>query len=294
VVLFHSSLEDDSDRAVGENHDDLKAISVSYSFANGSKGTASLPYKFEKDKLSYTGVKEFSANENRILFNTEVKAGKEYFAEREEIKQPVSENAIGLKIKKSNTQSLSNTWCGIFGFERFRRPNGGQIVREYFAMAMESKPVYTSGPLSVFEHHLAGLTFRAVCMNDYGISILPAVKTDYVLDISTREIDEWENVECTEAIVAAKARDTFCVWFYATDYAKNRNRYLAEKNLNIQISGIAFVLDIYKNEPSKSELKFSDDFTSYMPNGDLTNYGCFDFIGQLEYIREVDMAEATL
>jgi len=289
VIIYHSQFQNDNNHKIANSDDELKAISVSYNFINGQKDKIGLPYKFNNDEVTYQGFTNFSAEENNIIFNTKTKEGKEYFQEREEIKAPIFENEIGIKIKKSNSNDLNNTWCGILGFESYSKPNGSDILNEYFDWALTQKPIVAKNNLFISQIDFKDISFKAVTLNRHQNTILPVIKTDYIVDVESREIDEWENVDNIEAIVSGRGRDTFGVWYFATDYAENRNRYLTEKKLNIKISGIAFDLDIYNNDQKESDVKFSDDFTTYMPNKDLPNYACFDFIGQLEDFKETTL-----
>lgn len=83
-----------------------------------------------------------------------------------------------------------------------------------------------------------------------------------------------------EAIVSGNGKDTFGVWYFATDYAENKNRYLTEKKLDIKISGIALVVDTHEA-----------NYTAYFPNNDLPDYACFDFLGILEDFKESNLFE---
>ncbi len=122
-------------------------------------------------------------------------------------------------------------------------------------------------------------------------TIIPEVKTDYSLDFETRSIREWENALNLQAIVAGPARDTFGVWFFATDYAENRNIYMTQPHQKVNISGIIFILDVHTNTDLPDGTKMSEDFTTYAPSQDLPNYACFDFIGQVVDFKETELLE---
>ncbi|MDG1332200.1 MAG: hypothetical protein P8P74_07710 [Crocinitomicaceae bacterium] len=291
VILYHSQFDDNENHTIANSDEELKAISVIYNFADGQEGKIGLPYKFEGDQVEYKGFNKISPQENDIIFNTKTVQGKDYFQHRETIVPPSSENEIGITIKKSNTLGLGNTWSGIFGFETFGKPNGGDILNQYFAAAIVKEPVIKRGDVSVSEIDFKDVLFKAITLRENPISLLPEVKTSYQLSFETKDITEWENVNNLEAIVSGKGRDTFGLWYFATDYAENRERYLTQKNLNVNISGIAFVLDIHTNDEPEGEVKYSNDFTMYMPNNDLPNYGCFDFIGELISFSESRVLE---
>lgn len=286
VILYHSQFADDNNHKLANNDYELKAITVSYNFKNGNCGKIGLPYSFEKDEITYKGFKNFSQAENNIIFKTQLIENKDYFQDREEIKAPLIENEIGLKIKKSNNSDLSNTWCGVFGFETYRKPNGSQILMEYFALAMTNGKVKKHNNISISQLDYNDISLKGISVDDNPRTILPVIKTDYVLDVVNKEINEWENIENLEAIITGNGRDTFGLTYFATDYAENREKYLSKKEHKIKISGIAFVLDISKVDNTDGEVKYSEDFTMYMPNNDLPNYACFDFIGQLEDFKE--------
>jgi hypothetical protein len=286
VILYHSQFDNDNNHNVATNDDELKAITIAYNFKNGRKGKIGLPYYFEKDEITYKGFKDFSQDENNRVFVTQLKEGYDYFQEREEIKAPVSENGIGLRIKKSNNLDLNNIWCGIFGFESFRKGNRSQILNEYFAQALGSG-YRENENVRVAEMEFDSVLFRSVLLNNKPISILPVIKTDYVVDVVNKEINEWENVDNLEAIITGRGRDTFGISYFASDYAENREIYQTKKELKIKLSGIAFVLDISNIDKASGEIKYREEFTMYMPNNDLPNYACFDFVGQIEDLREI-------
>ncbi len=283
AILYHSQFANDNNHKLANNDNELKAISISYNFKNGQKGKIGLNYLFEKDEIKYQGFKEFSPAENNIIFRTQLKENKDYFKEREEIKAPLIENEIGLKIKKSNSSDLSNTWCGIFGFESYRKPNGSQSLKEHFALALSKGNNFTKNNIVVSELEYQDVILKGISLNDKPITILPVIKTDKYINVENKDIEEWENVNDLEAIISGNGKDTFGVCYFATDYAENKNRYLTEKKLSIKISGIAFVLDIHNEE-----------YTAYLPSKDLPNYACFDFFGLLIDFKETSLLEGDI
>lgn len=288
VIYYHSAFANDENHQVAGSDEELKAISATYHFDNGLKGKIGLPYSFSEKEISYQGFAGFTQEENNIIFATKLQEGKNYFQDWEEIKPPVFENNIGLKIKKSNSKHLSNTWSGIFGFENYRQEHTNQILNKHFALALMKKPLYQDERITVSQLEFEDVVFKSIKLNGKPHSILPVVKTDYVVDFENLEIEEWENVNDTEAIIKGRGRDTFGLDYYATDYVENRELYLTQKKLNVKISGIVFVLDVFK-EKLDGEIKYSEDFTGYMPSQDLPEYACFDFIGHLEDYKETKL-----
>lgn len=291
AILYHSQFANDNNHNIATNDDELKAITVEYHFKNSHKGKIGLPYTYKNDEINYGGFKEFSQQENNSIFGTQLQQGKDYFKDREKIAAPVMENEIGLKITKSNNSDLANTWCGIFGFESYRKPNGSNVLKEHFALALTKGTHQNKGTLATYQLAYDNVVFKAVTVDGKAKTILPVIKTNYVIDVVNKEINEWENVGNLEALVTGGGRNTFGITYFATDYAENREIYLSKKELNIKISGIVFVLDISNIHKQEGELKYSEDFTMYMPNKDLPNYACFDFVGQLEDFKEVHILE---
>ncbi|MGG8496604.1 hypothetical protein ACQY1Q_09320 [Tenacibaculum sp. TC6] len=291
VILYHSQFADDNNHELANNADELKAITVSYCFNESTVGKVALSYSFEEDELVYKGFKNFSPEENDNIFKTQLKGDYDYFQDREKIYPPVIENSIGLKIKKSNNFDLSNTWCGIFGFDSYREPNGSQVLMEYFALATTKGNITIHENITTSQLEYTDVSFKGISVNKDPKIILPVIKTDFALDVLNKEINEWENIENLGAIITGNGRDTFGISYFATDYAENREKYHSKKKHTIKISGIAFVLDSYNNDNSDTTIQYSEDFTMYMPNNDLPNYACFDFIGQLEDFKETSFLE---
>lgn len=285
VILYHSQFSNDGNHAMATKDEELKAITVMYCFANGTAGYMGMPYRFDGDTIRYGGFTEFTHEQNTTLLNTSPQQGKDYFPSREELKAPVFENAIGLKITRSNNQDLSNTWCGIFGFTRYREQNGRELLTECITHGMMNRPVWQQNSISTRETGFNNVLLKTVALNDTPVFVIPVVQTGDVVDVENKEIAEWENVNNFCAIISGNGRNTFGLWYLATDYAENRERYHTQKKLDMHISGIVFVLDVYTARDNDS-VPYSEDFTAYMPSSDLPNFACFDFIGQLEEFSE--------
>ncbi len=293
VLLYHSQLEHSNDHRPATTDKELRGLSIVYHFYGKEKGAQGMPYEFKGEQVEFGNFSALSATENDRVFNAPLEEGKDYFQDREEIVTPRHENEVGLVIRKSNLLTLHDTWGGIFGFESHNSPQGGENIQEYFSLAVNRGPTTQKGKVTLFDLDYKDVTFRVLAHKKELLSMLPIVKTDYVVPIKTRGIQEWENVESLEAIVEASGRDTFGVWFFATDYAENRATYRSQRELSVHLSGIAFVVHPYIEEEWENEErpKYSEDFTAYMPNNDLPNYACFDFIGELEDFRATTLLE---
>lgn len=289
TIFYHSQFNNDDNHTLAHNDDELKAITIVYNFYNQLKGQIGLPYIFENDDITYSSFQEFNQNENASLIHTKLKTGYNYFEVREEITPPKIVNKYGLKIIKANAFDLINTWCGIFGFDTYRSKDGNQVLKDYFTQTLNEKPYYENNIIRSTQLQFEDIAFKAVTVNNKPRIIIPEVKTDVIIPINNIEIQEWENMGNQVAIVKAKGKDTFAFSFLATDYAENKEKYLSEQKHRLKVSGIAFVIDVFKNSSSNDDIKYSPEFTAYFPNQDLPNYACFDFIGELEDYKETTL-----
>lgn len=289
VVFYHSQYAYDDNHSIANVSEEFKAITAAYAFANGTKGSIAMPYFFHENRINYKGFNDFSEEENNQIFNTSLSSEKDYFKAKEKIFAPSVENEAGLKITLWNTLDLVYAWCGIFGFENYREKQGKQLMIEHFAFAMTQNPIIDDNGLKVFHLTFDKIIFKALNYQNQPKIMVPVVATDYIVDVVNSEIYEWANVDNLVALIKGSGRDTFSTTYLATDYAENRDLYLSKKELNIKISGIAFVLDESKTEEDGYGNKFSKDFTAYFPSKDIRNYGCYDFIGALEDVKEVSL-----
>ncbi|REC48031.1 hypothetical protein [Chryseobacterium pennipullorum] len=289
AILYHSQFDNDDNHNLATTQEELKAITLSYHFNDFGKGKTAMPYIFENENISFKGFAEFSHEENNSIISNQLTEGKDYFTNREEIKSPEAMTDNGIKITKSNTHTLGNMWGGIFGYESIQNEEKyTQFLKEIMALCMMDDPNYEQDKLKYTD--FKDVKFKVIPAGEFS-TIYPEVKTDFSLDFETKEISEWENVNNIEAIVGGPARDTFGVWFFATDYAENKNRYLTESPLNVNISAIVFALDIHKKFDLPDGTSISEEFTTYMPSKELPNYACFDFIGELVDFRETELLD---
>lgn len=293
AIFYHSQFKDDNNHSVANNGDEFNAISIKYKAADFS-GFLGLPYSFDEDEITFKGISGFSKDQNNLILNTQLIEDKDYFQERVVIEAQITENEIGLKIKKVNNGTVGDMWGGIFGFEKLSNPAGKQLLIENSAYALSREEIKSNSEVSISEINYDSIIFRGVkTADDNTHTIFPVVKTDYFIEVENKQINEWENVDNVEGVISGSGRDTFGITYFATDYAINKDKYKTSKKLNIELSGIIYVLDISEIHQTKTEQepKFSDDFTMYMPNKEMAEFGCFDFVGKLESFREISVSE---
>ncbi|RKE78021.1 hypothetical protein [Chryseobacterium sp. AG363] len=286
VILYHSQFDHNGNHTPAIQEGEFKGISLAYHFAGDEKKKTGLPYIFENQNITYKGFAEFSHEENNAIMNHQLIEGQNYFQNTEGIAAPEMTNEAGIIIRKSNVHNMMNTWSGIFGHQNFQTKDYGQYLNAILTQSESSDPPVDIKSKTEFD----GVTFKTTLTEELSI-IIPEVTTDYTLDFETRSIREWENALNLQAIVAGPARETFGVWFFATDYAENKNTYMTQPHLKVNISGIVFILDIHTNTDLPDGTKMSEDFTTYAPSQDLPNYACFDFIGQVVDFKETELLE---
>ncbi|WP_185289458.1 hypothetical protein [Chryseobacterium lactis] len=284
MILYHSQFDNNDNHSPATQEGEFKAISLSYHFKGADKAKTGLPYIFENETVTYKGFAEFSHEENNGIMNHQLIDGRDYFTNTEGIAAPETTNEAGIIVRKSNVHNLVNTWSGIFGHENFQTKDYGQYLSAVLMQSTVADPLGESKSKTEFED----VRFKTIVTDELS-TIIPEVKTDYTLDFETRSVREWENALNLQAIVAGPARNTFGVWFFATDYAENRNAYLTQPHLNINISGVVLILDAHQDTDLPDGTKMSEEFTTYMPSQTLPNYACFDFIAKV-----VDFKETTL
>lgn len=287
VILYHSQFDNNGNHNPATREEEFKAISLAYHFKGEDKGQTGIPYILENGNISYKGFAEFSHDENNEIMNTQLIDGKNYFQNVEGIKAPEMTNEAGIIIRKSNVHNLVNTWSGIFGHTNFQSKDYSNYLQTLLLQSTVNDPSIEN-PTSKTD--FKDVKFKTVLTEELS-TIYPEVKTEYTLDFETRSIREWENAGDLEAIVAGPARETFGVWYFATDYAENKNTYLTQPHLKINLSGIVFILDVQQNFDLADGTKMSEDFTTYAPSNDLPNYACFDFIGTVVDFKETELLE---
>jgi len=286
MILYHSQFDNNGNHTPAIQEGEFKGISLAYHFAGADKEKMGLPYVFENQNVTYKGFAEFSHEENNTIMNHQLVDGKDYFPNTEGIPAPEITNEAGIIIRKSNVHNLVNTWSGVFGHQNFQTKDYGQYLSTVLMQSTVADPTGESKSKTEFED----VRFKTIVTDELS-TIIPEVKTAYTLDFETRSIREWENALNLQAIVAGPARDTFGVWFFATDYAENRNTYMTQPHLKVNVSGIILILDVHTNTDLPDGTKMSEDFTTYAPSQDLPNYACFDFIGQIVDFKETELLE---
>lgn len=295
VIFYHSEFNDNKNHKVANSSSKTRAITAKYRSGNDI-GFIGIPYSLTGDEVKYKGFSGFSKEQNAQILSVQLTKGKDYFQEKVEIKPEIHENEAGIKIKKVNNGSLGNMWGGIFGFERLNKSS--QILLEYMAfMFMKKNLKRNTVDVSIYEVNYGDVIFRGIkTIDDSRRTFLPAIKATNCIDVINKQVNVWENSDNLEAVISSSGRDTFSVTYFATDYAENKATYHTSPKLDIEFSGILFVL--HERDNKEAVLRYgtvlAEDFAPYMPHKDLAEFGCYDFMGILEDFYQNDILENNM
>lgn len=196
-----------------------------------------------------------------------------------------------LEIKMSETENGSHgdNIGGLIGFNSLNSESGRNFINELMVKSMiEKSELYTQSYelKSISLANNPNLKLRVLTDTKKVLSAFPYLKTSYKLPYKTKEIIEWKHMKKCEAEIKGGGRNTFGFDFFPTDYAINRSKYIANNEIQLHVSAIAFVVD--KSEMNHdTEVKFSEDFVSYMPSSNLPRQTYYDFIGKVLDFDEV-------
>lgn len=294
TIFYHSQYNPPANTAhdIAEKTEEFKAISVRYYFSEQLDARIGLPYKIDtaNKTLVYQGFKELSDIENELLSKADILPKHDYFQDKMEFKPEITQNEAGIKMTKTNTCNLSNTWGGIFGFGTYRNGDGYQMLLEQMALAAMQTPDIQTENFAVHTLDWGVLKLKAVMQEGAPKTFLPIIQTENVCEVETTEIAEWEQVDNLEAIVSGRGKNTFGISYYATDYAENKHLYQSRVVQNIALSGIAYVVDVYT---PKSDQPFGQtkDFAAFLPTASLPNQACYDFIATVRSVGIVQLFE---
>ncbi len=201
------------------------------------------------------------------------------------------ENTTHQDIKMSETDNGSHgdNIGGLIGFNSLNSEHGRNFINEILVKSVNEKP-----DLSTNSHELKSISIannpnlklRVLTDTKIVLSAFPYLRTTYVLPYKTKEIIEWKDMKKCEAEIKGGGRNTFGFDFFPTDYAINKSKYTANNEIQLHVSAIAFVVD--KSELNQdTEVKFSEDFVSYLPSSNLPRQTYYDFIGKVIDFEEI-------
>ncbi len=203
------------------------------------------------------------------------------------------ENTTHQDIKMSETDNGSHgdNIGGLIGFNSLNSENGRNFINEILVKSVNEKP-----ELSTKSHELKSISIannpnlklRVLTDTKNVLSAFPYLRTTYVMPYKTKEIIEWKHMKKCEAEIKGGGRNTFGFDFFPTDYAINKSKYTANNEIQLHVSAIAFVVD--KSEFNQdTEVKFSEDFVSYLPSSNLPRQTYYDFIGKVIDFEEIKL-----
>lgn len=194
-----------------------------------------------------------------------------------------------IKMAETDNGSHGDNIGGLIGFNSLNSENGRNFINELMVKSMIEKSELSTKSYELKSISLANnpnLKLRVLTDTKNVLSAFPYLKTSYKLPYKTKEIIEWKHMKKCEAEIKGGGRNTFGFDFFPTDYAINKSKYIANNEIQLHVSAIAFVVD--KSELNQdTEVKFSEDFVSYMPSSNLPRQTYYDFIGKVVDFDEV-------
>lgn len=186
-----------------------------------------------------------------------------------------------IKINKINHGSHGDHWGAFFGFENLAKDQNillGRINR-----IMESKKAEKiDKQYSIIKESLKDIDIKIIVDSQGMSSCFPAMVSNNKIPFENKIINEWKHVDNIEAQIGGLGRKTFGLSFFASDYLENKKIYQQNKELEINLSGFAYVIQESKKLPDN----FSEDFVSYMPNQQTKNSSIYDFFGKIIDFKE--------
>lgn len=196
-----------------------------------------------------------------------------------------------ITISEIDNGSHGDNIGGLIGFNTLNDESGRNLINELIAKAMSSQAEIATKSYQLKATSISNnpnLKLRVLTDTKNLLSAFPYLKTNYKIPFATKEIIEWKHMNNCEAEIKGGGRNTFGFDFFPTDYAVNKSKYLENKELQLHVSAIAFLVD--KSEINQdTEVIFSDDFVSYMPSSNLPRQTYYDFIGKVIEFEEVTL-----
>ena len=194
-----------------------------------------------------------------------------------------------IKMSEIDNGSHGDNMGGLIGFNSLNNEKGRNFINELMAKSMIEKSELSTKSYELKSTTISNnpnLKLRVLTDTKSILSAFPYLKTNYKLPYSIKEIIEWKHMNKCEAEIKGGGRNTFGFDFFPTDYAINKTKYIENKEIQLHVSAIAFVVDksvINQN----TEVKFSEDFVSYMPSSNFPRQTYYDFIAKVIDFNEV-------
>ncbi len=186
-----------------------------------------------------------------------------------------------IKINKINHGSHGDHWSAFFGFENLSKDQN--ILLDRINQLIESKKAKKiDKKYSIIKENLGNINIKIITDSQGMVSCFPVLESKNKIPFENKAINEWNHVDNIEAQIGGSGRKTFGLSFFATDYLENKKIYQQNQELEIILSGFAYVVQKSEKLPDK----FSEDFVSYMPNQQTDGRSVYDFIGKIIDFKE--------
>ena len=289
TIYYHSQFNHDGNHRVADEN--FSAISIQHRVANEPEIFTAIPYSFNGQQYNFHITAGLTYPQHQQIWSTQLEPNKNYFEGAVELKKEDEKNEAGLEVRKKYEGRVGDLWKGIVGVVQHAEMVASNSMFEFIAVALANGSETEHGKICVTDWKDSAIHIKVVSEKEtkHTITSFPVIKTKQSIPVKNKYINEWAHVDNVEARIQGNGRDIFRVGYYATDYATNRDKYLANINLNIKLSGIILSLDIHQPDPNDTQM--SSDFCGYVPyeNG---SEDCFNFVGIVKDFKATNFMES--
>ncbi len=290
LVFYHCN----GTEAMAKTNEEATHVAIAYRFDANTNGHMFMPYKFMKDHFEYQGFNIFNKEQNDFLFKATPKQDFNYFEDQFSVPSPIVENALGIKILKSNVADYNNAWGATIGFENLNGEKANVLLGGIASQIMQKPAIYKlDNGLEIFENKQnEGTTFYGIVNQGNLMGIYPQMQTANTLPFEVAAMHEWENTNNLFAIIHGGVKNTFGISAWVTDYGLNATKYQTIKNHSINLGALAMVVD--KFVPNlEVEPPMGPDFTGYAPFADMPNLGAYHYVAKVLSIDPITYMESV-
>lgn len=186
-----------------------------------------------------------------------------------------------IKINKVDHGSHGDHWSAFFWFENLEIDVN--ILMDRINHALEDKKSEKiNNQYSLVKESLENIEIKIILNFQEMASCFPVLNSNNKIPFFNTAVNERAHVDNIEAQIIGSWRNTFGLNFFATDYLENKKVYHQTQNLEVNLSGFAYVIQ----ESQKMWDNISEDFVWYIPSQQTRDKSVYDFIGTVIDFKE--------
>lgn len=290
ILFYHSKMQFNQTLEPAEMDEELGTMTAALYQQSGEPEYFHFRYAGDEDNIHIGSIGQFAEAQMSELLSYPMVKGKDLFTEKIKIAQPSETLANGIEVKLTTNGQTSDLWSGLRGFTTNRADPSNQFMTEFAAFTLSQPPLLTEGYVAVHEYEDGPVSIRAIKYQENFLASFPVYDFGPIVEVKTSGIDEWENAGQLEAIVKTQGKETFQLYFYATDYASKKGIYRSTVSLKIRVSGVIYALDYRTEKPTEEGgMNYADDFAAFFPSGHAMEFGTYDFMSKIMKVEEVSL-----